>query len=131
MRKLINQLLQLDKLFKVTAVVLTLIVVYLSLKPPEPDSESWSIFFIRGDLFLHFVCYFVLSIIYYLAMYNYGKTIQKALILSLFVGFTLESLQLIPIFNRFFDLKDLVANSFGSGIGIILIQFLFSHSIQD
>ena len=64
-------------------------------------------------------------------MYNYGKTIQKALILSLLVGFTLESLQLIPIFNRFFDLKDLVANSFGSSIGIIFIQFLFSHSIQD
>ena len=89
MRKLINQLLQQDKLLKVTAVVATLIVFYLSLKPPEPDSKSWSIFFIRGDLFLHFVCYFVLSIIYYLAMFNDGETIQKALILSLLVGFTL------------------------------------------
>ena len=131
MRKLINQLLQQDKLLKVTAVVLTLIVVYLSLKPPELDSESWSIFFIRGDLFLHFVCYFMLSIIYYLAMYNDGETIQKALVLSLLVGFALESLQLIPVFKRFFDLKDLVANSFGSSVGIIFIQFLFSHSIQD
>jgi VanZ family protein len=131
MRKLINQLLQQDKLLKVTAVVSTLIVVYLSLKPPEPDSEPWSIFFIRGDLFLHFVCYFMLSIIYYLAMFNNRETIQKALILSLLVGFTLEGLQLIPVFKRFFDLKDLVANSFGSSVGIIFIQFLFSHSIQD
>ena len=64
-------------------------------------------------------------------MYNDGETIQKALVLSLLVGFALESLQLIPVFKRFFDLKDLVANSFGSSVGIIFIQFLFPHSIQD
>jgi glycopeptide antibiotics resistance protein len=64
-------------------------------------------------------------------MFNNRETIQKALILSLLVGFTLEGLQLIPVFKRFFDLKDLVANFFGSTIGITLIQFLFSHSIQD
>ena len=40
MRKLINQLLLEDKLLKTTAVIATLIVVYLSLKPPESDSES-------------------------------------------------------------------------------------------
>ena len=64
-------------------------------------------------------------------MFNDGETIQKALVLSLLVGFALESLQLIPVFKCFFDLKDLVANSFVSSVGIIFIQFLFSHSIQD
>ena len=78
MRKLINQLLLEDKLLKTTAVIATLIVAYLSLKPPESDSESLSIFFIRGDLFLHFVCYFGLSILYYLALLNYEKVVKKA-----------------------------------------------------
>ena len=131
MRKLINQLLLEDKLLKTTAVIATLIVVYLSLKPPESDSESWSIFFIRGDLFLHFVCYFGLSILYYLALLNYEKVVKKALILSVFIGFILEILQLIPIFHRFFDVQDLIANFFGAIAGIFLIRFLFSHSFKD
>jgi len=131
MRKLINQLLQQGKLLRFTAVLATLLVVYLSLKSPDPESKPWSFFFIRGDLILHFACYFTLAIIYYLALFNYEKTVQKALILSILVGFTLESMQLIQVFNRFFDLKDLLANFFGSSVGIIIIQFLFSHSIQD
>ena len=118
-------------MLKTTAVIATLIVVYLSLKPPESDSESWSIFFIRGDLFLHFVCYFGLSILYYLALLNYEKVVKKALILSVFIGFILEILQLIPIFHRFFDVQDLIANFFGTIAGIFLIRFLFSHSFKD
>ena len=131
MRKLINQLLLEDKLLKTTAVITTLIVVYLSLKPPESDSESWSIFFIRGDLFLHFVCYFGLSILYYLALLNHEKVVIKTLILSVFIGFILEILQLVSIFHRFFDVQDLIANFFGAIAGIFLIRFLFSHSFKD
>jgi len=131
MRKLINQLLPRDKLLKTTAVIATLIVVYLSLKSPESESESWSIFFIRGDLFLHFVCYFGLSILYYLALLNYERVVIKALILSVFMGSILEILQLIPIFNRFFDVQDLIANFSGTIAGIFLIRFLFSHSFED
>ena len=131
MRKLINQLLLEDKLLKTTAVITTLIVVYLSLKPPESDSESWSIFFIRVDLFLHFVCYFGLSILYYLSLLNHEKVVIKTLILSVFIGFILEILQLVPIFHRFFDVQDLIANFFGAIAGIFLIRFLFSHSFKD
>ncbi len=131
MRKLINQLLLQDKLLKRIAIFATLIVVYLSLKPPEPESESWSIFFIRGDLFLHFVCYFGLSILYFLALFNHEKVTKKTLILSLLIGFILETLQLIPIFHRFFDVQDLIANFLGASVGIFLIQFLFFHSVKD
>ena len=48
-----------------------------------------------------------------------------------FIGFILEILQLIPIFHRFFDIQDLIANFFGTIAGILLIRFLFSHSFKD
>ena len=56
---------------------------------------------------------------------------SKALFLSVFIGFILEILQLIPVFHRFFDVQDLIANFFGTIVGIFLIRFLFSHSFKD
>ena len=131
MRKLIKQLLLENKLLKIIAILATLIVIYLSLKPPESDSEPWSFFIIRGDLLLHFICYFGLTIFYYLALFSYNKVFKKAFVLSLFVGFILEVLQLIPKFQRFFDVQDLIANFFGATVGIFLIKLLFSDSIKD
>ena len=131
MRKLIKQLLLENKLLKIIAILATLIVIYLSLKPPESDIEPWSFFIIRGDLLLHFICYFGLTILYYLALFSYYKVIKKAFVLSLLVGFILEVLQLIPTFQRFFDIQDLIANFFGSTVGIFLIKLLFSDSIKD
>ena len=131
MRKLIKQLLLENKLLRIIAILATLIVIYLSLKPPESDIEPWSFFIIRGDLLLHFICYFGLTILYYLALFSYNKVIKKAFVLSLLVGFILEVLQLIPTFQRFFDIQDLIANFFGSTVGIFLIKLLFSDSIKD
>jgi glycopeptide antibiotics resistance protein len=43
----------------------------------------------------------------------------------------MELLQLIPFFERTFDVADIVANFIGSLCGIILIQILFSDSLKE
>jgi len=47
------------------------------------------------------------------------------------VGFVLECLQLIHLFERSFDYKDLIANIAGSFIGILTIRFFFSDSVKE
>ena len=131
MRKLINQLLLEDKLLKTTAVIATLIVVYLWIKPPESDPEPWSIFLLEVIYFYILDVTLDLVFFYYLGLLNYERVVEKVLVLSVFIGFILEILQLIPIFHRFFDVQDLIANFFGTTACIFLIRFLFSHSFKD
>ena len=52
----IQRWLQEDNYFKILAGVATLVVVYLSLKPPGPDEKSWDFFLFRGDLILRKEC---------------------------------------------------------------------------
>src|SRR6056300_607673 len=131
MQKPIKNWLQKDSYFKILAGVATLVVVYLSLKPPGPDEQPWNLFFIRGDLILHFTCYFGLSILYVFAFFKHRATYKKALISSVLVGTLLELLQLIPSFQRYFDYQDLIANFLGAAIGIFTIWFLFRYSTEE
>ena len=131
MQNHIIRLFQRDKLFKYIALIITSVVFYLSLKPPNPDNKTWNFFFIRGDLFLHFLCYFILSIVYYIAFYTKEKTTKKSLLLSVFIGSLLEILQIIPFFRRTFDVQDLIANCLGAGIGVISIRLLFPDSAKE
>jgi VanZ family protein len=130
MRKLILRWLQADRFFKSLAGLATLVVLYLSLKPPSPDGESWNFIFIRGDLILHFICYFGLSILYFFAFFQSKNCVKKALILSFSIGFLLEFLQLAPLFHRFFDYQDLTANFLGAYGGIFTIRLLFLDSVK-
>lgn len=127
----IQRWLQESNYFKILAGVATLVVVYLSLKPPGPDEQPWNLFFIRGDLILHFTCYFGLSILYVFAFFKHRATYKKALISSVLVGTLLELLQLIPSFQRYFDYQDLIANFLGAAIGIFSFWFLFRYSTEE
>lgn len=131
MRKRILRWLQADRFFKSIAGLATLVVIYLSLKPPSPDSESWNFVFIRGDLVLHFICYFGLSILYYFAFFQYKNLVKNTLILSISVGFLLELLQLIPLFQRFFDYQDLMANFLGACGGVFAIRLIIHDSVKE
>ncbi len=131
MRKHILRWLQAERFFKSLAGLATLVVIYLSLRPPSADSQSWNFFFIRGDLILHFVCYFGLSILYFFAFFHSKSRVKKALIVSFSIGFLLEILQLIPLFHRFFDYQDLVANLLGVFGGIFSIRLLFFDSVKE
>ena len=87
-----------DRLFKFLSVLATLIVIYFSLKVPNPNVKNWHFIFIRGNLLLHFVCYFGLSSIYFYTFLNTEKGKLYAFLLSIFVGIILEILQIIPFF---------------------------------
>jgi len=128
MQMLIQHWLQKDRYFKTFAVFATVVVVYFSLKPPSPESKPWNIFFLRGDLILHFCCYLVIHILYYFAFYTAQRAVLRAIVWSLLLGFVLELAQLVPYFRRVFDFQDLLANFFGVLTGTVLIRFLFPFS---
>ena len=111
MQKLILNWLQAKSVFKTLAWCATLIVVYLTLKTSCNNNKEWYFLFFRGDLVLHFVCYFFIAVIYCLAF---------------FLGLILELLQLISFFQRHFDIQDLFANLLGVSLGILFIHLLFS-----
>ncbi len=131
MQRIILSWLQADRFFKVLALFTTLIVVYLSLKPPDEESNYWTFLFFRQDIVLHFGCYFSLTVIYFTALFKYKSVIKTSFLLSFFIGCLIELLQLIPFFERTFDIADIAANFIGSLCGIILIQRLFSDSLKE
>ena len=131
MRMNIHRWLQLKSVFILFAWLITFAVVYLSLKPPSNDSFVNFFLFIRTDLALHFICYFFVSQIYFMAFFTYSKTLLKAFSSALLLGLLLEIIQPLPLFNRNFDLLDICANFLGASSGIILIRFLLKDSLKD
>ena len=130
MRQLIHRWLQADLFFKIVAILATLEVIYLSLKPLGPVTEYWIFLYFRQDIVLHFVCYFSLTAIYFAAFFTHRQVLKKAFLISLFVGFILECFQLITYFERTFDYADLIANLMGASLGILIIRFFFSDSVK-
>ena len=130
MQKLILSWLRADRFFKLLAILATVIVAYLSLKPPGPDFTTWNFLIFRQDIVLHFLCYFLLTAVYFTALFKYSDAIKISFSLSFLMGFLMELLQLIPFLERTFDLADIAANLTGSLFGILLIRLLFADSLK-
>ena len=131
MLKHIHRWLQAKKFFKTFALFATLIVVFLSLKPPSPNPQSWTFLYLRGDLLLHFICYFGMTFLYFFASYTQNNSLSKSVLISLTLGFVLELLQLITFFQRFFDPFDLLANSLGVFGAWLIIKGIFYYSLKE
>jgi len=131
MQRIILSWLQADRFFKVLALFTTFIVIYLSLKQPGQEFNPWTFLFFRQDIVLHFSCYFSLTVIYFTALFKYKSAIKTSFLLSFFIGCLMELLQLIPFFDRTFDVADIAANFIGSLCGIILIQRLIADSLKE
>ena len=102
------------------AVYYTLFLIILSWVPlPDFGYHRFQLFEI--DKLLHFIMYFSLTILWYLAAQNFFKSNFKLLLFATFFGFVLEILQHILPFGRYFDLEDLLANSLGVIFGIIIL----------
>ena len=130
MRQLILRWLQADIFFKIAGVLATIEVIYLSLKPPGPDTTYWTFLYFRQDIVLHFLCYFFLTGIYFTGFFTHTAVLKKSFFSSFLLGFILECTQLIPFFNRTFDYADLLANLLGASLGILIIRLFFSDSIK-
>lgn len=131
MQKRIHHWLQADRFFKSLSIFATLAVIYLSLKPPSPEIEPWSFLGFRGDLVLHFICYLGLTILYFFALYTLTNPMTKSLVYSILLGIFLETLQLVPLFQRYFDGQDLIANLLGGLVSWLIIQGVFYYSIKE
>ena len=131
MQKRIHRWLQADRFFKSLAVCATLVVVYVSLKPPSPDADTWVFLSFRGDLVLHFICYFGLTLLYFFTFYTTTNPMSKSLVIAVVLGTFLEILQLIPFFQRYFDWQDLIANSLGGLVSWLIIKGIFNYSIKE
>tara|TARA_B100001996_G_scaffold316586_1_gene259694 strand:- start:190 stop:495 length:306 start_codon:yes stop_codon:yes gene_type:complete len=94
----------------------------MSLKPPDSSSELWSFFYLPGDKILHVICYFFLTGIYYFSFHNFKKQIIYSSLIAFSLGLTLELLQILKIFQRQFDFFDILSNTIGISIAILIIH---------
>ena len=107
--------------YKYIAVSATLFVIYMSLKPPDASSQISSFFYLPGDKTLHVFCYFTLTIIYFFSFYNSKKKVFLSSFFSFLLGFILELLQILKIFKREFDYFDILSNTLGIFIAILIL----------
>ncbi len=111
--------------YKYIAVLATLFVIYMSLKPPDSSSQIWSFYYLPGDKILHVGCYLTMTFIYYFSFYNLKKKIFFSGLVAFFLGFILELLQILRIFQRQFDLFDILSNTIGICIAILIINKMY------
>ena len=94
----------------------------MSLKPPDTSSQIWSFFYLPGDKVLHVICYFTLTIIYFFSFYNSKKKVFLSSLFSFLLGLILELFQILKIFQRQFDFFDILSNTLGICIAILIIH---------
>lgn len=100
-----------------------LIITYLSLRPETNiSSNNYS------DKFYHFVAYFFLSIIPFIAL---PKKFRLIIIFFISYGALIEIIQ--PYFNRQSDFIDFIFNIFGTLVSYIFYKyiFFFNHLTQN
>ena len=102
----------------------------LSLLPGD-QLPSFKIDWVSIDSVVHFGMYFVLSAAFLLGFLTFEKKIKKKLNLSnlqlygvvilagILIGYSIELIQGNFIFRRYFDVSDIVMNSFGTIFGVI------------
>lgn len=79
---------------------------------------------VLSDKIIHFVAYFLLSFLFYLMLktYNTRQTLNVAVIMSLIFGIVLELLQMTMTSGRMFDPYDLIANTLGVLVAVLVIK---------
>jgi hypothetical protein len=99
----------------------TLLIIILFLVP-VPNLKTPEFNLIQTDKLIHLIIYFVMFLIWVKSnILNDNNLKFKTLIVVFFISFSLEFLQGTSFINRYFELADLIANSFG----IILSYGLF------
>jgi len=99
----------------------TLLIIILSLVP-IPNLKIPEFNLIQPDKLIHFTEYFLMLLIWVKSKILKDNDLRfKTLIIVFFISFSLEFLQGTSFIKRYFELADLIANSFG----IILSYGLF------
>ncbi|NOQ73371.1 MAG: hypothetical protein GQ574_15300 [Crocinitomix sp.] len=118
-------------LYHIPWIIWLLIILVLSLLPGDKFPD-FKIDWISIDSVVHFGMYFVLSALFLLGFLTFEKKIRKKLNLSnlrlygvvilvgILIGYAIELIQGNFIFRRYFDVADIVMNSFGTIFGVIM-----------
>tara|TARA_B100001057_G_scaffold498002_1_gene603732 strand:+ start:1958 stop:2206 length:249 start_codon:yes stop_codon:yes gene_type:complete len=75
------------------------------------------------DKLIHLIMYFILILLWGINLISFKFSLFKILFLTIIFGLLIEILQYLLPFGRYFDLGDIIANSVGAIIGIIILLF--------
>ncbi len=75
------------------------------------------------DKLIHLTMYCILILLWGINLINFKFSLIKILFLTIIFGLLIETLQYLLPFGRYFDLGDIIANSVGAIIGIIILLF--------
>ena len=75
------------------------------------------------DKLIHLTMYFILILLWGINLISFKFSLIKILFLTIIFGLIIETLQYLLPFGRYFDLGDIIANSVGAIIGIIILLF--------
>ena len=106
---------------KLLAISYTILIVVLSLSPIPRAIPNFKFF--EMDKLIHLTMYFILILLWGINLISYKFSLIKILFLTIFFGLIIETLQYLLPFGRYFDLGDIIANSVGAIIGIIILLF--------
>ena len=106
---------------KLLAISYTILIVVLSLSPIPRAIPNFKFF--EMDKLIHLTMYFILILLWGINLISFKFSLIKILFLTIFFGLLIETLQYLLPFGRYFDLGDIIANSVGAIIGIIILLF--------
>tara|TARA_X000000368_G_C22956748_1_gene679101 strand:- start:134 stop:382 length:249 start_codon:yes stop_codon:yes gene_type:complete len=75
------------------------------------------------DKLIHLTMYCILILLWGINLISFKFSLIKILFLTIIFGLLIETLQYLLPFGRYFDLGDIIANSVGAIIGIIILLF--------
>ena len=88
-----------------------------------------------GDKIFHFLAYFALTLLWYntfIRLFNWSffKTILVVFISSVLFGIVIEYLQGVLTSFRTPDIKDILANTLGVLVAVLLTKFVFKAEVK-
>lgn len=132
MLKLIKNLLGHKKIAVSVSVLYTILLLFICLINLEGLPEKAVQ---EGDKILHFLAYFILTLLWYNVVSKYFNWSFFAVILtvvtcSILFGIIIELLQSEITSSRTADFNDIIANSFGVLIAALLLKFIGTTEVK-
>ena len=106
----------------------TLLILLVCLMPGDNVPNSSFLSFKGADKLIHFILYLVLFILigkglvnYFKPSYSSNRIIVISFLYCLFLGIGVEFIQSVFVAGRLGDVFDVLANSIGSSIGVLIL----------
>ena len=117
------------KSYRMLTVLWAFFILVLCVIPGKdlPNSNIWQI-----DKVVHFALYLILAYLLFASAANrLHKTQLILLAISMIYGFIIECIQDFFLLDRFFDWNDVLANSVGAFIGVVVFRLVKHHFKQS